>query len=513
MKKILIALCLGCLGIGNAWGTVASIPSGTFDCSTIQDISSIGGSTSNTGCTTAGFFLLKANSSDADTLICAGAYLSENYSTLTWVNTDSKSTSSDSWDSKYHFKGRTSYNSGGNAKRVNIQSTQQTLAFRVKNCKEVAILGKGNSSSRYLYVKATELDAEGAATSTVIQGRNVNNSSVDSSKVTLDVSKEYFILIQASSNNNASLYEVSFISKDPCTAITPTLSYASTTLTVGDNSATPTVSGNTGSGAVTYTSSNTDVATVASTGVVTAVAAGSATITASIAANGGYCANTATASFTINAAGGCSSPSITNPSAATYNRGASATALSVTASATNPGTITYQWKQCATADGSYTNVASGGTSYSYTPSTSTVGTMYYKCVASFSGGCTAQTSSAALITVNCATPTITTQPVADTHCQTDADYVLSVTPAAQTGASWGYQWQKSTDNGTTPFANISGATSSSYTVPDADLLADTDKQIYYRCVVTCNTGSKTVNSNSVAVKALLTPGLSISLKP
>ncbi len=88
-----------------------------------------------------------------------------------------------------------------------------------------------------------------------------------------------------------------------CTAISPSLSYASTSLTVGGgNSAAPTLSGNTGSGAVTYSSSNTSVATVDASGVVTPVAAGSATITASIAANGGYCAGSATANFTVAAA-------------------------------------------------------------------------------------------------------------------------------------------------------------------------------------------------------------------
>lgn len=93
-----------------------------------------------------------------------------------------------------------------------------------------------------------------------------------------------------------------------CTPISPSLSYTSTDLTVGGgNSAEPTLSGNTGGGAVTYSSSNTSVATVnASTGVVTPVAAGSATITASIsiAANGGYCAGSATANFTVAAGGG-----------------------------------------------------------------------------------------------------------------------------------------------------------------------------------------------------------------
>ena len=82
-------------------------------------------------------------------------------------------------------------------------------------------------------------------------------------------------------------------------AISPSLSYASTSLIVDDVTATPTISGNTGSGAVSYSSSATGVATVASDGKVTAKAAGSATITATIAATDNYLGNTATANFTI----------------------------------------------------------------------------------------------------------------------------------------------------------------------------------------------------------------------
>ena len=84
--------------------------------------------------------------------------------------------------------------------------------------------------------------------------------------------------------------------------ISPTLSYDATTIAVGSTSSSPSISGNSGSGTVTYSSSNTSVATVnESTGVVTAVSAGSATITATIGATANYNGSTATASFTITA--------------------------------------------------------------------------------------------------------------------------------------------------------------------------------------------------------------------
>ena len=107
---------------------------------------------------------------------------------------------------------------------------------------------------------------------------------------------------------------------ESCTSITPSLSYTSTTLTVGGgNSSTPTVSGNTGGGTVTYAISATPsgCATInTSTGVVTPVAAGSATVTATIGAKGSYCEGTATKNFTINAAA-CSNTVTINKGTAT----------------------------------------------------------------------------------------------------------------------------------------------------------------------------------------------------
>lgn len=84
---------------------------------------------------------------------------------------------------------------------------------------------------------------------------------------------------------------------DLLTAITPSLSYGANVI-VG-NTLSPTLTGNTGSGAVTYALNDVTPAgslTInESTGVVTAVTAGgTATVTATIAANGYYAGNTAT---------------------------------------------------------------------------------------------------------------------------------------------------------------------------------------------------------------------------
>ena len=87
--------------------------------------------------------------------------------------------------------------------------------------------------------------------------------------------------------------------------ITPTLSYTSTSISVGDDSSNPTIGGNPGNGAVTYAvtaSSPSGCATVNASGVVTGQAVGTATITATIDASANYNGGTATANFTISAA-------------------------------------------------------------------------------------------------------------------------------------------------------------------------------------------------------------------
>lgn len=136
-----------------------------------------------------------------------------------------------------------------------------------------------------------------------------------------------------------------------CTAITPTFStdYASTTLTVGGgNSSTPAINKDGSSGAITWTSSNDAIATVNPSGVVTPVAAGSVTITATVAANGDYCQGTVSKEFTI-CAGAPSAPTISD--ATDDNK------VTITATA---GTI-YYTTDGSTPTSSSSTIASGST--------------------------------------------------------------------------------------------------------------------------------------------------------
>lgn len=69
-----------------------------------------------------------------------------------------------------------------------------------------------------------------------------------------------------------------------------------------------------------------------------------------------------------------------NSAEATYNRGDAATALSVTASVGDGGTLSYQWYSNTTTTNSGGTLISGATSADYTPPTAVAGTLYYYCV-------------------------------------------------------------------------------------------------------------------------------------
>lgn len=111
----------------------------------------------------------------------------------------------------------------------------------------------------------------------------------------------YSIQNQSSGSSTVTISSISITySTSGCVAISPSLTYSSDSLGIGGTATVSSLTGNTGGGTVTYSSSNTSVATVnSSTGEVSAVATGSATITATIDENGGYCDGSATADIIV----------------------------------------------------------------------------------------------------------------------------------------------------------------------------------------------------------------------
>lgn len=181
----------------------------------------------------------------------------------------------------------------------------------------------------------------------------------------------------------------------------------------------------------------------------------------------------------------------TQPTSKNVYRGASA---SLTVAATvSVGTITYQW-QSSSNNSSWSNI-SGATSASYSAPTSTVGTLYYRCVATATKDGVSKTStsnSASVAVAATPTPSINTQPAAKSvYVGGTASLSIAATVASGTLS---YQWQSSNDNST--WSNISGATSTSYSAPTSAVGTK-----YYRCVVTntLNGYTTTATSSSVSV--------------
>ena len=202
-----------------------------------------------------------------------------------------------------------------------------------------------------------------------------------------------------------------------------------------------------------------------------------------------------TSTATVNAA----APSITASqlSNATYIAGTSAGALSVSASVSDGGTLSYQWYKDNSA-------ISNATTLSYTPDVSTAGSATYYCVVtntnnSVNGTKTASvTSGTATITVsasgttNAVNPTFSVQPVSATYTSGATSVTpLYVTANASDGGTVTYQWYK---NGSV----INDANTFMYT-PVIDSVSATT-YILYTCVATNTnssaTGSKTATATS-----------------
>lgn len=178
----------------------------------------------------------------------------------------------------------------------------------------------------------------------------------------------------------------------------------------------------------------------------------------------------------------------TQPSSQSVYRGDSAT-VSVAAT-TAYGTLSYQWQ--SSDDGSTWADISGATSTSYAPSTTTVRTVYYRCIvtSTAAGQSKTVTSATASFVVN-ATPKayISVQP-ADATAFVGETKTVSVTAS---GNSLSYQWYSSSDGST--FTQISGATSSSYTYPTS-----TVGETYYKCEITNTLNGYTAVESTRAAK-------------
>jgi hypothetical protein len=195
------------------------------------------------------------------------------------------------------------------------------------------------------------------------------------------------------------------------------------------------------------------------------------------------------------------------PVSAAYLKGAEAVLLSVTATVSEGGSLSYQW--FINTDAS--NV--GGTSIedavddSYAPSTAEAGVFYYYVEVtntdnSVTGNKTAKTVSAyAAITVNnpagAALPVITQQPAGAIYLQSEQAAALTVTASVSDGGVLSYQWYKAAGANATSGGTSVGA-GASFVPPTAAI----GVFYYYVEVINTNasaTGEKTAKTVSAPV--------------
>ena len=164
------------------------------------------------------------------------------------------------------------------------------------------------------------------------------------------------------------------------------------------------------------------------------------------------------------------------------------------------GTPTYQWESRTSLFGTWTAV-SGATSINYTPPTATSGTVYYRLRLNSSAiNCGPQYSSSVTLDIVPQT-TVTISPSSTTIC---LNGVYNLTSSIQYGVGpFTYQWQSATSSGG-PFANISGATNSTYSFPTNAL-----GTIYYRLIVNASgSGCNPATSNFQTITVLPLPTVS-----
>lgn len=195
----------------------------------------------------------------------------------------------------------------------------------------------------------------------------------------------------------------------------------------------------------------------------------------------------------------------TQPAGATYCQNASPiTPLTVTATG-GSGTFTYQWYSNATNNTTSGTAISGATSASYTPPSTTVGTIYYYCMVSQSTANCGVTSNTAAIVITAA-PSFTTQPVASQNvCVNGSTAPLTVAYTNGTGTP-AYQWYSNTTNTTVGGTAITGATASSFTPPST-----TAGTFYYYCIVSFTGGGcSVITSTTSALVVNPYPSVAIS---
>jgi hypothetical protein len=130
-----------------------------------------------------------------------------------------------------------------------------------------------------------------------------------------------------------------------------------------------------------------------------------------------------------------------------------------------PTSYTYQWQRSTDGGSTWTSI-SGAITSSYSVAGSDLSAQI-RAIVSATNSYGTTTAATTPVTIGSGAPAVTTGPTVSGHA--NQGQILSATSTWNpAGVSYSYQWQSSSDNGTT-WANISGATSATYTLVAADL--------------------------------------------
>ena len=192
-------------------------------------------------------------------------------------------------------------------------------------------------------------------------------------------------------------------------------------------------------------------------------------------------------------------------------------AISVTATSTDGGVLSYQWYRNTSASTTGATLISGATGSSYSVPTTTAGTTHYYVIVTntrdnATGNRTAtRTSDFAAVTV-VGQPIISTQPTNQSIQFGNAPTAaFGIAVSANGATSLTYQWQISTNNGTT-WSNVtdgSGGTTANYITPTLTT-AMSGRQ--YRCIVTNDVNGQTI-SNSATLTVYSAPTITTQSQP
>ena len=169
----------------------------------------------------------------------------------------------------------------------------------------------------------------------------------------------------------------------------------------------------------------------------------------------------------------------------TYEVNGEPEVLTITASVTDGGKLSYQWYKSDSADGEYTVVAEA-TVKDFTPDTSAVGTTYYKCVVTNTLDGKTASADGAVFTVE----VIEKKGVEDKEAtrpkveatteytvEVNKEETLAVTAESLDGGKLSYKWSKSSDKET--FEELADETTASLVIKPTET-----GTTYYKCEVT-----------------------------